>query len=148
MTSAAGERFMRRELPTMAEIFAASGYRTGIFGKWHLGDNYPHRPQDRGFQEALWYHLGWGITSTPDYWNNDYFDDFFRHNGRLRTVSGLLHRRLVRRGDALDRRRAREGRAVLLPTSPPTPRTAVLCARRVPQAVPWTCLAKRPASSP
>ena len=82
-----GRTFIRRGIPTMAEVFAAGGYRTGIFGKWHLGDNYPHRPQDRGFQEAL-YHLGWGITSTPDYWNNDYFDDFFRHNGRIRKYPG------------------------------------------------------------
>ena len=34
----------------MADLFAGSGYRTGMFGKWHLGDNYPYRPQDRGFQ--------------------------------------------------------------------------------------------------
>jgi arylsulfatase A-like enzyme len=82
-----GRTFMRRGLPTMAELFAAGGYRTGLFGKWHLGDNYPHRPEDRGFQETL-YHLGWGITSTPDYWNNDYFDDHFRHNGRVKQFKG------------------------------------------------------------
>jgi len=68
-----GGTFLREGLPTMAEIFADSGYRTGIFGKWHLGDNHPHRPQDRGFQEAV-YHLGWGITSTADYWDNDYYE--------------------------------------------------------------------------
>ncbi len=72
-----GRTFLRRGLATLPEAFAESGYATGIFGKWHLGDNYPHRPQDRGFDRAV-YHLGWGITSTPDYWNNDYFDDFFR----------------------------------------------------------------------
>ena len=82
-----GRTFLRRGIPTMADVFARGGYRTGIFGKWHLGDNYPHRPQDRGFHEAV-YHLGWGITSTPDYWNNDYFDDYFRHNGRLRQYPG------------------------------------------------------------
>lgn len=82
-----GRTFLRRSIPTMAEIFAGSGYRTGIFGKWHLGDNYPHRPMDRGFQEAVW-HLGWGITSTPDYWNNDYFDDHFRHNDEVRQYPG------------------------------------------------------------
>ncbi|HUT14474.1 MAG TPA: arylsulfatase [Thermoguttaceae bacterium] len=82
-----GRTFIRRGMATMAEVFAAGGYRTGMFGKWHLGDNYPHRPQDRGFQEAV-YHLGWGITSTPDYWNNDYFDDFFRHNGRIKQYPG------------------------------------------------------------
>jgi arylsulfatase A-like enzyme len=82
-----GRTFLRPGIPTMAEIFAAGGYRTAIFGKWHLGDNFPHRPMDRGFQEAV-YHPGWGITSTPDYWNNDYFDDTFRHNGRPTRYSG------------------------------------------------------------
>ena len=82
-----GRTFLRPGLPSMAEIFADNGYQTALFGKWHLGDNYPHRPMDRGFGEAL-YHLGWGITSTPDYWNNDYFDDFFRHNGQIRQYAG------------------------------------------------------------
>jgi len=82
-----GRTFVRRDVPTMADLFAAGGYRTGLFGKWHLGDNHPHRPNDRGFHEAV-YHLGWGITSTPDYWNNDYFDDFFRHNGRVEHYAG------------------------------------------------------------
>jgi arylsulfatase len=45
-----GHGFIRQGLPTMADVFAAGGYRTGIFGKWHLGDSYPYRPQDRGFQ--------------------------------------------------------------------------------------------------
>jgi len=82
-----GRTFLRRGLATMPEIFARNGYRTAVFGKWHLGDNYPHRPQDRGFQRAV-YHLGWGITSTPDYWNNDYFDDFFRVDGAVRQFPG------------------------------------------------------------
>jgi arylsulfatase A-like enzyme len=82
-----GRTFVRRAVPTMAELFAAGGYRTGLFGKWHLGDNYPHRPNDRGFHEAV-YHLSWGITSTPDYWNNDYFDDFFRRNGHVEHFKG------------------------------------------------------------
>jgi arylsulfatase A-like enzyme len=38
---------------TLADHFKASGYRTGIFGKWHLGENFPFRPQDRGFEETL-----------------------------------------------------------------------------------------------
>ncbi|MBI5685499.1 MAG: arylsulfatase [Verrucomicrobia bacterium] len=82
-----GRTFVRREVPTMAELFAAGGYRTGLFGKWHLGDNFPHRPNDREFHEAV-YHLSWGITSTPDYWDNDYFDDFFRRNGRVEQFKG------------------------------------------------------------
>ena len=37
----AGRSFLRPGIPTMAEVFAAAGYRTAMFGKWHLGDSYP-----------------------------------------------------------------------------------------------------------
>jgi len=87
MNVSSGRTFLRRELPTMADIFAANGYRCGHFGKWHLGDNYPYRPQDRGFHEAICYpssHIG----SAPDYWNNDYFDDIYSHNGRREKFTG------------------------------------------------------------
>ncbi|MCX8036696.1 MAG: arylsulfatase [Candidatus Sumerlaeia bacterium] len=87
MNVSSGRTLLRRDLPTMADLFAAAGYRTGIFGKWHLGDNYPYRPQDRGFQESLWYpssHIG----SAPDFWENDYFDDTYWHNGKRRAFSG------------------------------------------------------------
>jgi arylsulfatase A-like enzyme len=76
-----GRSLLRRDEVTMADVFAAAGYRTGIFGKWHLGDNYPFRPQDRGFQEVF-VHGGGGVGQTPDYWGNDYFDDTYFHNGR------------------------------------------------------------------
>src|SRR5262249_38232691 len=42
---------------------------------------------ERGFQEAV-YHLGWGITSMADVWENDYFDGRFRHNGKLQKYLG------------------------------------------------------------
>ena len=67
----AGRNLMRRDVPTMPEIFAANGYATGLFGKWHLGDTYPHRPVDRGFQRAVW-HKGWGLASEIEY-DNDYY---------------------------------------------------------------------------
>lgn len=87
MNVSSGRALLRRGLPTMADIFAASGYRCGQFGKWHLGDNYPYRPQDRGFHETVWYpssHLG----SAPDFWNNHYFDDVYWHNGKREKFSG------------------------------------------------------------
>ena len=87
MNVSSGRTFLRKELPTMADIFAANGYRCGHFGKWHLGDNYPYRPQDRGFHESICYpssHIG----SAPDYWNNDYFDDTYSHNGRREKFTG------------------------------------------------------------
>jgi arylsulfatase A-like enzyme len=82
-----GRSLLRRDEVTMADVFAASGYRTGIFGKWHLGDNYPYRPQERGFHEVLTIGGG-GVGQTPDFWGNDYFDDTFRHNSRLEKFSG------------------------------------------------------------
>ena len=82
-----GRSLLRRDEVTLADVFADNGYRTGIFGKWHLGDNYPYRPQDRGFQEVLT--LGGGaISNTPDFWGNNYFDDMLRHNGKLEKCKG------------------------------------------------------------
>ncbi len=77
-----GLTMLRTDVPTMADIFAAGGYRTGLFGKWHLGDSYPYLPQYRGFQEVV-HHKSWGITSAADRWGNDYFDDTYYHNGKL-----------------------------------------------------------------
>src|SRR5687768_14419937 len=63
----AGRTFLRPGLATLPEVFGKAGYQTGIFGKWHLGDMYPHRPIDKGFQESV-YHLGWGqLHSTPEF---------------------------------------------------------------------------------
>lgn len=67
----AGRNLMRRDISTMPEAFATGGYTTGLFGKWHLGDTYPHRPLDRGFQRAVW-HKGWGLASEIEY-DNDYY---------------------------------------------------------------------------
>ncbi len=87
MNVSSGRAFLRREFPTMADLFAAGGYRCGQFGKWHLGDNYPYRPQDRGFHESIYYpstHIG----SVPDFWNNHYFDDTYSHNGQREQFQG------------------------------------------------------------
>ena len=72
---------------TLAELFRANGYATGIFGKWHLGDNHPSRPQDQGFEEVL-IHGGGGVGQTPDYWANDYFDDTYFRNGEPEAAEG------------------------------------------------------------
>jgi arylsulfatase A-like enzyme len=82
-----GRSILRRDEVTLANLFAAMGYRTGLFGKWHLGDNYPYRPQDRGFQETLTFGGG-GIGNTPDAWGNNYFNDTLRHNGELKKYTG------------------------------------------------------------
>jgi len=82
-----GRSILRRDEMTMADVFAASGYATGMFGKWHLGDNYPYRPQDRGFQKVV-AHKGGGVGQTPDFWGNSYFDDTYFHNGEPRAHEG------------------------------------------------------------
>ena len=78
---------MAREVSTIADVFAANGYRTGIFGKWHLGDLYPYRPQDRGFQEAV-VHGDGAVSTSADAWGNDYFDDTYWHNGKKTQYKG------------------------------------------------------------
>ena len=75
-----GRSILRRDQVTLADVFRDSGYRTGMFGKWHLGDNYPYRPQDRGFEHVV-AHKGGGVGQTPDFWGNNYFDDTYFHNG-------------------------------------------------------------------
>lgn len=70
-TVLSGQCMMRRDIITMPEVFKQNGYSTGIFGKWHLGDNYPDRPMDRGFDKALWI-KGWGLLSEVEF-DNDYY---------------------------------------------------------------------------
>lgn len=76
-----GRYFLNRDLPTLADRFKAAGYRTGMFGKWHMGDTARYLPQDRGFDEAL-YHGGGVIGELPDHWGNDYFNATFMRNGQ------------------------------------------------------------------
>ncbi len=87
MNVSSGRALLRREVRTMADFFAEGGYVAGQFGKWHLGDNYPYRPQDRGFQESIWFPSS-HISSAADFWNNDYFDDVYQHNGRREPFQG------------------------------------------------------------
>ncbi len=82
-----GRSILRGDEVTMADVFADSGYRTSIFGKWHLGDNYPFRPGDQGFQDVL-VHGGGGVGNTQDYWGNDYFADVYFRNNRPEKFDG------------------------------------------------------------
>lgn len=83
-----GRSFLRQSAITWGDIFSTGGYATGMFGKWHLGDNYPYRPEDRGFQEVV-RHGGGGVGQTPDYWDNAYFDDTYFHNGKPQKYEGF-----------------------------------------------------------
>ena len=72
---------------TMSQVFLDAGYATGMFGKWHMGDNYPFRPEDRGFTEVM-RHGGGGVGQTPDFWDNSYFDGTYFHNSEPEAVQG------------------------------------------------------------
>ncbi len=73
------DHLMKASEITIAQILANEGYRTGIFGKWHLGDNYPMRPTDKGFQESL-VHKGGGIGQAAGPAGNSYYDPVLEHN--------------------------------------------------------------------
>ena len=82
-----GWSLLREKEKTMANMFREAGYVTGGFGKWHLGDNYPFRPEDRGFQQTVMHKAG-GVQQTPDYWGNTYFDDTYFKNGNPTKFKG------------------------------------------------------------
>src|SRR5680860_1472682 len=77
---------------TIAEMLKQANYKSGIFGKWHLGDNYPSRPNDQGFDESV-IHLSGGMGQVGDittYYKNDksYFDPILWHNGKTEAYEG------------------------------------------------------------
>ncbi len=82
-----GRSLLRRDEWSLAAALGENGYRTGMFGKWHLGDEYPFRPQDRGFDTVVC-HGGGGISQQADWWGNDYFDDTYMVNGEPRPFTG------------------------------------------------------------
>ena len=80
-------------VPTMPEMLRAAGYTTGIFGKWHLGDEDPYRPDQRGFDEVFIHGAG-GIGQTfggscGDAPGNKYFDPAILHNNTFVKTKGF-----------------------------------------------------------
>ena len=87
-----GGSIMATSEVTIAEMLRPANYRSGIFGKWHLGDNYPSRPQDQGFDESV-IHLAGGIGQVGDVTNyfqgdSSYFNPVLWHNGEQQAYSG------------------------------------------------------------
>jgi arylsulfatase len=78
---------------TLPEVLKRKNYSTGIFGKWHLGDEKPYQPENRGFDEVF-IHGGGGIGqsytgSCADTPNNNYHDPIFKHNNKYVKTSGF-----------------------------------------------------------
>ena len=83
-----GRSIMSPDEQTLAERLATAGYRTGIFGKWHLGDNAPMRPVDQGFQRSL-VHKGGGIGQPSDLpGGRHYHDPVLLDDGKVQKFDG------------------------------------------------------------
>lgn len=79
-TSTGGERLDLDET-TIGDIFKAAGYKTGAFGKWHNGMQYPYHPNGRGFDEYYGFCSGhWG----------HYFSPMLEHNGKIVRGKGFI----------------------------------------------------------
>lgn len=77
---------------TIAQALRSAGYATGVFGKWHLGDEAAYRPDRRGFDESFVHGAG-GIGQTypgsgGDAPGNSYFDPAILHNGKFVKTEG------------------------------------------------------------
>lgn len=69
---------------TLGELLKTRGYATGVFGKWHIGDQPETRPPARGFDESC------GLMYSNDMWRfhpgTRHFDKFplqFWDNGKI-----------------------------------------------------------------
>ncbi|HPZ82539.1 MAG TPA: arylsulfatase [Thermogutta sp.] len=113
-----GRSILRRDETTMADVFRRAGYRTAIFGKWHLGDNYPYHPWNRGFEECL-IHFGGGIGQGPDYWGNTYFSPTLNHNGEWKKEEGYCTDIFFKRAMEFIQAHREEPFFVYLPTNAP-----------------------------
>jgi len=76
-----GVSILHKNEKTIAKILKKAGYRTGVFGKWHLGNTYPYAPKYRGFDEVF-IHGGGGVSQLEDYYGNSHMDATFEHNGQ------------------------------------------------------------------
>jgi arylsulfatase len=84
---------MSLKATTLAQVLKQAGYTTGIFGKWHLGDEDAYQPDRRGFDEVFIHGAG-GIGQTypgscGDAPNNTYFDPAIWHNGAFERTKGF-----------------------------------------------------------
>ncbi len=76
-----GVSILHRDEATLADMMKSAGYRTAVFGKWHLGMSHPYTPDCRGFDEYF-IHGGGGVSQLEDYYGNNHMDATYIHQGQ------------------------------------------------------------------
>lgn len=76
-----GVSILNKNEKTIANFLKEAGYKTGVFGKWHLGNTYPYAPKFRGFDEVF-IHGGGGMSQLEDYYGNNHMNATYEHNGQ------------------------------------------------------------------
>ena len=83
---------LRPEAVTLPELLKPAGYSSGIFGKWHLGDEDEYQPGRRGFDRVFIHGAGGIGQSYPgscgDAPGNTYFDPMIRSDGTFVRTKG------------------------------------------------------------
>jgi arylsulfatase len=83
---------MALDVTTFPQLLQSAGYKTGLFGKWHLGDDNEYLPQNRGFDEVLMHGAGGIGQALGDFKvnrDNTYFDNVFLHNDTVVKTEGF-----------------------------------------------------------
>ncbi len=84
---------MSLKATTIAQVLKSAGYTTGVFGKWHLGDEDAYQPERRGFDEVFIHGAGGIGQSYPgscgDAPGNKYFNPAILHNGKFEKTEGF-----------------------------------------------------------
>jgi len=81
------------DVVTFPQVLQKAGYKTGLFGKWHLGDGDEYLPQNRGFHEVLMHGAGgigqYGFGDFKENSKNKYFDNVLLHNETIVKTQGF-----------------------------------------------------------
>ncbi len=83
--------FLALSTTTFPQLLQKAGYKTGVFGKWHLGELPDYLPGKRGFDEVLIHGSG-GIGQPADFppnKENKYFDNVLLHNDQVVQTKGF-----------------------------------------------------------
>jgi len=77
-----GVSLLSKNQTLLTDLLREAGYKNAIFGKWHLGNEYPYNPLYRGFDKSF-IHDGGGIGQLPDYYSNTHINAYYNDNGNI-----------------------------------------------------------------